>query len=77
MAMGCRGDVRLHGGARPCVYTAHAALPSSTQRGWHMVGTQLARPHACHIDQLNGELMAIAPLGQGSSSVAAIGKADP
>lgn len=44
---------------------------------WHTAGTQPARPRGCRIDRLNGELMASAPLGRGSGSAAAIGKAEP
>lgn len=80
-AVGCRGDVRLMRGPMvgpdPVSTLLMLPFPSSTQPGWHMAGTQPAHPPACRIDQLNGELMAIAPLGQRSSSAAAIEKAEP
>lgn len=66
-----------HGGAGPCVYTAQAALPKQ-HPAWLAQGRHILTAAACcRIDQLNGELMAIAPLGRGSSSAAAVGKAEP
>lgn len=46
-------------------------------QGRHTAGAQPAHPRGCRIDQLNGELMAGAPLRRGSGSAAAIEEVEP